>query len=58
MLGLRIFAIALFALGAAPAMAHGGHDHGVGWTLDPVLIVPLALTLVVYVIGWLRLEAG
>jgi cytochrome c oxidase assembly factor CtaG len=56
MLGLRFFAIALLALGAAPAMAHGGHDHGVGWTLDPVLIVPLALTLIVYVVGWLRLS--
>ena len=56
MLGLRIFAIVLVVAGASPGMAHGGHDHGVGWTLDPVLVVPLAITLIVYVVGWLRLS--
>jgi cytochrome c oxidase assembly factor CtaG len=56
MLGLRSLAVALVLAGGSPAMAHGGHGHGVGWTLDPVLLVPLALTLIVYVVGWLRLS--
>jgi cytochrome c oxidase assembly factor CtaG len=35
-----------------------GHDHheALGWTLDPLLTVPLALTLIVYVVGWRRLS--
>ena len=50
---------AFVALGfAAPAMAHGDEVHGglPGWTLDPVLIVPLALTLAIYLIGASRLR--
>jgi putative membrane protein len=35
---------------------HGGHDHGVGWTLDPVLTVPLALALLVYARRLVRLS--
>lgn len=55
MLGLRILlALSLFA--ASPALAHGGHEYGIGWTLDPVLIVPLGLALVIYCVGWLRLS--
>ena len=54
MLGLRIAALALLFLGS-PAMAHGGHEHHAGWTLDPVLVVPLGLALLVYVVGWRRL---
>lgn len=54
MLGLRIL-IAFSVLAASPALAHGGHEHGIGWTLDPVLIVPLGLALLVYCVGWLRL---
>ena len=50
------FAIALpLAVMAAPALAHGGHEHGIGWTLDPVLTVPLALALLIYCAGWARL---
>ncbi len=56
MLGLRILAAAVAMLLASPVFAHGGHEHGVGWTLDPVLIVPLALALLVYCVGWLRLS--
>jgi cytochrome c oxidase assembly factor CtaG len=55
MLGLRIL-LALSALAASPALAHGGHEHGIGWTLDPILIVPLALTFLIYCVGWLRLS--
>lgn len=54
MLGVRISA-ALLILLATPALAHGGHEHAPGWTLDPLLTVPLALTLVVYLVGRARL---
>ena len=56
MLGLRFIAVPM-ALLASPALAHGGHDHGVGWTLDPVLLAPLGLALIIYVIGWRRLSS-
>jgi putative membrane protein len=55
MLGMRILAALLVALAPAPALAHGGHEHGVGWTLDPVLVVPLALALLIYCVGHARL---
>src|SRR4051794_10196847 len=33
------------------------HDAGaLGWTLDPLLTVPLALGLVIYLVGWSRLS--
>lgn len=32
------------------------HEHGLGWTLDPLLVVPLALALVIYCAGRLRLS--
>ena len=34
-----------------------GHHHhdALGWTLDPVLIVPLGLALLIYLVGWARL---
>jgi cytochrome c oxidase assembly factor CtaG len=57
MLGLRIIATLLLASVGSPVLAHGGHDHGVGWTLDPWLIVPLGLTLLVYLVGWVRLSS-
>jgi cytochrome c oxidase assembly factor CtaG len=55
MLGLRIAALAL-VLAATAAEAHAGHEHRIGWTLDPVLLVPLGLVLLVYVAGWARLS--
>jgi putative membrane protein len=55
MLGVRFVAGAALTLVAMPAFAHGNHEHGLGWTLSPELLVPLALGLVVYVTGWLRL---
>jgi putative membrane protein len=55
MLGLRLV-VALMAFGlATPALAHAGHDHGLGWTLTPDLLIPLGLALVIYVVGWFRL---
>jgi putative membrane protein len=56
MLGMRILAAFLIAAVAAPAFAHGGHEHGIGWTLDPLLIVPLLLALLIYISGRARLS--
>jgi putative membrane protein len=56
MLGLRFLIALAIALAASPTCAHGGHQHDVGWTLDPVLLVPLALALLIYCAGWLRLS--
>jgi putative membrane protein len=55
MLGLRYFAAAMLVVGT-PALAHGGHESGLGWTLDPLLTVPLALALLIYLVGWSRLS--
>lgn len=47
-----------FAIGVATAAwAHGGEDHSghAGWTLDPWVTVPLALLLLVYLVGRSRL---
>jgi putative membrane protein len=35
-----------------------GHHHSeaLGWTLDPILTVPLAITLIIYLVGWRRLS--
>ena len=56
MLGLRLLFLVLAAFAAAPAFAHGAHEHGIGWTLDPLLTVPLALALLIYAVGWIRLS--
>jgi putative membrane protein len=37
-------------------MHHHHGDGGLGWTLDPVLIVPLLLTLALFLVGWWRLS--
>jgi len=53
--------LALFAAAASgwtsPATAHGGHEHpeAPGWTLDPLVTVPLGLLLLVFLIGLARL---
>ena len=46
----------LLVLDAAPASAHAGHEGALGWTLSPLLLVPLALALIIYVVGWSRLS--
>jgi cytochrome c oxidase assembly factor CtaG len=58
MLAMRFALAMLLAAAASPALAHGGHGHGqgLGWTLDPVLLVPLGLALLIYCAGWLRLS--
>jgi cytochrome c oxidase assembly factor CtaG len=55
MLGMRAAALLLLAV-AAPAFAHGGHEGAIGWTLDPLLTVPLGLALLIYLVGWFRLS--
>jgi cytochrome c oxidase assembly factor CtaG len=52
----RLGLLALIA--AAPAFAHGGHEHepAASWTFDPWITVPLALTLLLFLIGRHRLE--
>ena len=52
---LRLIALLLAAL-AAPASAHGGHGHGPGWTLDPMVTLPLGLLLAAYLVGAARLS--
>jgi putative membrane protein len=56
MLGLRLIAIVLLALGATPALAHGTRDGPLVWTLDPILTLPLGILLTVYLAGWMRLS--
>ena len=51
----RAAAALLLAFGASPAFAHGSHGQGLDWTLDPLLTVPLALSLAIYLLGWRRL---
>lgn len=41
---------------AAPALAHGSHEGPLGWTLDPMLVIPLGLALLVYTRGCWRLS--
>jgi len=52
---MRIAAPLLLLLGSAPALAHDGQDHGAGWTLDPLVIVPLLLGTLIYAVGFRRL---
>lgn len=53
----RLIAATLLLL-AAPAAAHDGEVHAApGWTFDPLLIVPLALLLIIYLLGHRRLAA-
>ena len=45
-------------VGAVPAWGHGGHDHAAPpWTYDPWITVPLAITALLFAIGWWRLRA-
>jgi putative membrane protein len=55
MLGLRLLLLTGLALAASPAAAHGAHSGALGWTLDPLLTLPLGVALIIYLIGWKRL---
>jgi len=37
-------------------MMHHHHADTLGWTLDPLLLIPLGLALLVYLAGWSRLS--
>ena len=37
-------------------MMHHHHADALGWTLDPLLLIPLGLALLVYLVGWSRLS--
>ena len=56
MLGVRLLAAILLLAVAAPGFAHGSHEGPLSWTLDPLLTIPLALTLLIYLVGWVRLS--
>ena len=47
---------------AAPALAHDGERHDIGWTTSPLVIVPLLLAAGLYAIGlsrlWRRSDLG
>ncbi|HEX6784679.1 MAG TPA: cytochrome c oxidase assembly protein [Sphingomicrobium sp.] len=55
MLGVRLVALAALS-SASPVLAHGAHSEALGWTLDPLLTVPLLLALATYLIGWNKLS--
>ena len=53
----RVLAAALLASLPSAAAAHGGHGHGApGWTLDPMVTVPLGLALLIFLVGERRLS--
>lgn len=56
---MRALACILFVLAiAGPAQAHGGGSPGqsFGWTLDPRITAPLALSAGLFAVGWRRLR--
>ena len=52
---MRMAAAALLLASATPAVAHGGGGP-LEWELSPELVVALALALVIYVVGYVRLS--
>ena len=48
----------LAGFAAAPVLAHGGHEHepAASWTFDPWITVPLALALLLFLVGRHRLR--
>jgi putative membrane protein len=46
----------LLAASAGPALAHGAGSAASGWTLDPMILAPLALSLALFGTGWIRLR--
>jgi putative membrane protein len=58
MLRLRNFALGLASMAASgQASAHGGQEHQAapGWTLDPWIVIPLALVPIIFLVGRQRL---
>jgi cytochrome c oxidase assembly factor CtaG len=56
MLAMRTLAALVLVASATPALAHGAGDGPLEWTLSPELVIPLALALIIYVVGYLRLS--
>ena len=56
MLAVGISAALLLLATGAPAFAHGSHEGPLTWTLSPELIIPLGLSLLIYLIGWASLS--
>jgi putative membrane protein len=52
----RLTTALLAALIAAPAAAHEGHEHGIGWTWSPEIVLPLLAVLVLYLVGLAKLR--
>jgi cytochrome c oxidase assembly factor CtaG len=53
----RLIVGAVAALASAPATAHEGHEHGIGWTLGAEVVVPLGVALLLYLAGLVKLRA-
>jgi cytochrome c oxidase assembly factor CtaG len=52
----RIIAPAALAAASSQALAHGANEHvAPGWTLDPLVTVPLAVALILFLVGQQRL---
>jgi len=56
MLAVRLIASMMLLLNAMPASAHGNHEGPLAWTLSPELLLPLGLSLLIYLVGWARLS--
>jgi cytochrome c oxidase assembly factor CtaG len=56
MLAVRLIAAMMLLLNAMPASAHGNHEGPLAWTLSPELLLPLGLSLLIYLVGWARLS--
>lgn len=55
----RIVVAVLLAGAPGPALAHGldgERAHAPGWTWDPAITIPLAVALLLFAIGWVRLR--
>ena len=55
----RAMALAGILVVSAPAVAHDGHHQAgpPGWTFDPMVILPLAILLLLFLVGRYRLTA-
>ncbi len=56
---MRVATAVVLITTAARAVAHDSgapHEEPAGWTLDPAIVLPLLLALIVFAIGWVRLS--
>jgi cytochrome c oxidase assembly factor CtaG len=59
MFPVKRLALAIFPLVPTAALAHAGHEHAetAGWEFDPAVVVPLAIALVLFLVGERRLAS-